>query len=265
MRADFEPLRADAANEAINLAVVKFGSSVLRDRRDLSAVATEIAQLRKGGQKAVAVVSAFAGETDALFAEAAAAGGAASRHAPRLVALGEEKSAALLAIACEGAGLDVAVLGAEALSLRAGGSLTDAHPIAVGVAKLTQELGCRDAVIIPGFVALNESREPVLLGRGGSDLTAVFLASALGLAETTLMKDVDGVYDRDPAKGGAKRYATLDYARAREVAGKLLQPKAIDFAAAHGVALRVRRLNGDEGTVVKASSVGGRRFALPAV
>ncbi len=235
-------------------AVLKFGSSVLRDKSDLPLVASEIYRRRRDGRKIVAVVSAFAGETDALIAEAASIGGAKSRHAPRIIALGEERSAALLAIACETIGLDALVLDARTLSLAAGGPVDDAHPETIDVALLQAALAARDVIIVPGFVALGATGEPVLLGRGGSDLTAVFLAAALGLGETTLMKDVDGVYDRDPNAddGEALRYSHLDWVHAREVAGKLLQPKAIDFAASHGVAINVLRVNGAHGTRVSS-------------
>ncbi len=257
MRADFENallFGAPVDASAKDVVVLKFGSSVLRTKDDLPSVVSEICRQSREGCKMVAVVSAFAGETDALIAEAAAAGAAGnSRHAPRLVALGEEKSAALLAIACEAAHLDARILGAHELSLSAGGPVDDAHPKSIDADRLLDELTRRDVVIVPGFVALGEDGTPVLLGRGGSDLTAVFIASALGLAETMLIKDVDGVYDRDPAKAdGALRYRLLDWQGAREVAGKLLQVKAIDFAASHDVAIRVRRLNGDHGTLVSS-------------
>lgn len=249
-------MRGDYESRPVAAVVLKFGSSVLRDKSDLPLVASEIYRRRREGRKVVAVVSAFAGETDALIAEAASVGGAKSRHAPRVIALGEERTAALLAITCEGVGLDALVLDARTLALTAGGPVDDAHPETVDVALLETALARRDVIIVPGFVALGGTGEPVLLGRGGSDLTAVFLAAALRAGETTLMKDVDGVYDRDPNAddGEALRYADLDWVHAREVAGKLLQPKAIDFAASHGVAINVLRLNGGRGTRVSSAS-----------
>ena len=101
-------------------------------------------------------------------------------------------------------------------------------------------------------MAIGASGEPVLLGRGGSDLTAVCLAHGLDLDEVTLVKDVDGVYDKDPAKAGAdaKRYHVLDWALAGEVAGKLLQPKSIEFAQKRKVAINVRQLGDEQGTRV---------------
>jgi homoserine dehydrogenase len=106
---------------------------------------------------------------------------------------------------------------------------------------------------VPGFAALKDGRT-VLLGRGGSDLSAVFFASALGLRTATLVKDVDGVYDRDPAQAGAAahRFEALSYDEAARVAGKLVQPRAIRFAQAQGVAIHVRRLGEDRATRIGA-------------
>lgn len=239
--------------EAGDVIVLKFGSSVLRDTDDLTVAVGEIYRHARHGRKVVAVVSAFEGETDALYAEAASLGAdSASRHAPRLIALGEERSAALLAIACEGTGLDARIAGARQIALHAGGPVDDAHPESADVKALRQEIARHEVVIVPGFVALGETGEPVLLGRGGTDLTAVFLAHELGLESVTLVKDVDGVYDRDPAEAGgaARRYDRLSWDEARGVAGKLVQPKAIDFAAARQTAIHVARANASFGTTV---------------
>lgn len=240
-------------HEADDVIVLKFGSSVLRHTNDLAVAAAEIYRHARHGRKVVAVVSAFEGQTDALYAEAARLGAdKSSRHAPRLIALGEERSAALLAIACEGVGLDARIAGARQIALHAGGPVDDAHPESADVDALRHEIERHEVVIVPGFVALGETGEPVLLGRGGTDLTAVFLAHILGLEGATLVKDVDGVYDRDPAQaaGDARRYDRLSWDEARGVAGKLVQPKAIDFAAERKTAIHVARANAAHGTTV---------------
>ena len=235
--------------------VLKFGSSVLGGTSDLKDIVSEIYRYARHGQKVVAVVSAVAGETDALIAEAAALGArASSPHAPRLIALGEERSAALLAIACETSGLDARIVGARELGLVAGGPITDAHPEKIDRAALNAAVAAHEVIIVPGFIAIGPSGEQVLLGRGGTDLTAVFIAKALEAHDVHLLKDVDGVYDRDPAQASAeaKRFTQLSYDRARLVAGQLLQPKAVDFAEKHGVMINVACLGASDGTRVGA-------------
>src|SRR5690606_23653864 len=66
--------------------------------------------------------------------------------------------------------------------------------------------------------------------RGGSDLSALFVAHCLQ-ARCRLVKDVDGVYDRDPQlPGGARRFGSLSWERALQVAGKVIQARALQFA-----------------------------------
>lgn len=247
--------RSDAGPAIARISVVKFGSSVLKAPADATAGAAEIARLAARGRRVLAVVSAFLGETDRLIAEAASlSGGVATRHAARLVSLGETRACLALTIACEAAGLNPAFLDVEAMGLAANGSDDEATPVSVDRVRLLAALAAHDVLIVPGFAALKDGRT-VLLGRGGSDLTAVFLATELGLDCATLVKDVDGVYDRDPAVAGAsaRRYESLDYDAAAEVAGKLVQPRAIRFAQTHSVAIEVRRLGEDRATRIGAA------------
>ena len=82
--------------------VLKFGSSILRSPAEAPLVASAVYGHVRAGRKVVAVVSAFGGATDRLLGEARALGLAHSNDLlPGYVALGEEKSAALVAIACD--------------------------------------------------------------------------------------------------------------------------------------------------------------------
>lgn len=258
LEAKAEGSHSVASGEAnASCVILKFGSSVLTELGDLDIVVSEIYRHARFGQNVVAVVSAFAGETDALIASASSLGaGANSRHAPRLIALGEERAAALLALACENAGLDARILGARQLSLRAGGAVDNAQPISADLDILKSELGRHDVVIVPGFVALGETGEPVLLGRGGTDLTAVFLAEQLGIGGVTLIKDVPGVFTHDPATTATTPafFDQLSWAEASTVAGELVQPKSIDFAAARNVAIHVRKAGAASGTLISNNS-----------
>ena len=65
-------------------------------------------------------------------------------------------------------------------------------------------------VVVPGFTAGHAEHGVVTLGRGGTDLTAVFFAARLGSKRVRLLKDVDGVYAEDPAENPrAERYGAL--------------------------------------------------------
>lgn len=94
----------------------------------------------------------------------------------------------------------------------------------------------------------------VLLGRDGSDISAVAIAYALGQKTARLVKDVNGVYTADPYTNfTARRYAELTYETALECAGVLVQPEALRFAEERGVKIEVVRLGADQGSVIGAA------------
>jgi len=234
--------------------VLKFGSSVLSGPDAVPAVVSEIYRHVREGRRVVAVVSAWKGHTDQLLHQARSLGCAHENdHLPRFVALGEEKAASLLAIGCDRVGLDCVTLGVGELGLLADGDPQQAAPSRLKPERLLAALGRHDVVLVPGYGAVcGSSGRTVLLGRGGSDLTAVFLAAELGLSSVRLLKDVDGVYDGDPAQGAAARFSRLHWDQARRFAGRLVQPRAIDAAQARGVSIEVAALGRSDASVIGA-------------
>jgi len=228
------PRQPIAEPQAAALIVLKLGGSCLRSPESAHLAAHEVYRHVRRGWRVLAVVSAQNGETDRLIAEGRnAAGGARSRHMARLLSVGELRSAALLAVALERIGLTADVCDFHDMDLRAEGGHDDASPVACDTARLSDRLAQCDAVVAPGFIALDHEGAPVSLGRGGTDLTAIFLGDALGARRIRLIKDVDGVYDSDPAAGlnADGPYCDLAWDSARGLCGAVLQPKALAFAA----------------------------------
>lgn len=259
-------LVADAENPApcpeveAPVVVLKFGSSILRSPADAPAVASAIYAQVRAGRRVVAVVSAFGGATDRLLSEARGLGLAHENDLlPGYVALGEEKAAALVAIACDRIGLDTAALSVRELGVAADGPVEHARPSALRGEALRNALARHQAVIAPGFGAVRADGRLALLGRGGSDLTAVFLAAELGLDRVRLVKDVDGLYDRDPKATASVplRYRRIDWEGARRLGGQLVQRDAIDLGQDRAVEIEVTAIDRAEGTVI------GERSAPP--
>jgi homoserine dehydrogenase len=223
--------------------VLKFGSSILGSADDIPDAVSEIYRHVRAGAKVVAVISALGGHTDQLLAQARSLGaGHDNRHLPRYVALGEEKACSLVAIGCDRVGLDATAMSVRELGLVAEGPAEDAVPVRLDAHALLHALAEHEVVLVPGFGAVNERGRQVLLGRGGTDLTAVFVAAELGLGRVRLIKDVDGVYDGDPAQGAVNRFDRLAWAQARRCAGKLVQARALEVGEARGVGIEVAAL-----------------------
>lgn len=232
------------------LSVLKFGSSVLERPEDYRLAAAEVCAEIEGGRKVVAVVSAMGRTTDELLA----AVNAVTQTPPHsllvsLLATGEEASVALLSMALAAKGVRATEFTTAALPVYTRGPLEDADPVGVDTDRITAALESADAVVVPGFLGMDETGVPSLLGRGGSDLTALFLGRVLG-AEIRLVKDFDGIYPQDPRLvPEAVPFRFLSWEGVNRIGGDVVQVKAVDFAERHQLGFRVSALGG-EGTWV---------------
>lgn len=250
MRPDPKPSKP--LGEAAPLCVLKFGGSVLTGLPAYDEAAAETYRHIRSGEKTIVIVSALQGETDALYDETEAVGAGCSAAAKaRLVRLGEFRSAALMGLALERIGVRAAVVDPHEIGLCAEGDPLDADLCGLDVARLAEKIDKVDAVVVPGFTASHAKAGAAVLGRGGTDLTAVMFAARCGARRVRLIKDVDGVYTDDPAKNpGAGRYDRLDYAEALKASNGLIQDKAIRAAEAEGVQLEIAAIGAAEASRV---------------
>ncbi len=220
--------------------VLNFGHSVLNSLEDYTQAASEIYRHYRQGQNVVAVTSAQGDQTDILMAEARRVGPEGeAKNLPELLQLGERRSAALLALALERIGAPAFVRQARDLGLTAEGSFTAARLTGLNTPQLLQDLKNHDIVVMPGFVAIGEKDRAVLLGDGGADLTALYVADQLGV-EAVLLKDVNGIYEVDPKSNPqAARYEEISWEDATRIAGPLIAPRALGFARKNQVPFRV--------------------------
>ncbi len=235
------------------LTVLKFGSSVARAENDLSRVVHEIYRWVREGHRVLAVVSALGTTTDDLLERSRAYGDNPNEESQAtLVATGEATAAALLGLALDRAGIHATVLDAGRIELIAEGPTSDSWPCTVSAIQIFRALEEFHVAVIPGFVARTRDGGVSLLGRGGSDLTALFLAQVLRAAGCRLIKDVNGIYERDPADQAAhpRRYHTLTWDDALQVGGEIVQKKAIRFAQGNRLAFEVASLNSESPTTV---------------
>lgn len=242
-----------AAGQEARLCVLKFGSSVLERDEDYPGVAVEIYRHVRAGEKVVAVVSALAGQTDALLDEAVQVGGAAAPDGlvARLARVGELRSAALMALSLSRAGLRACTMDPDEMGLVAEGEPLDSNLCGLDAAAVRAKLALHDVVVVPGFTAGHAEHGVVTLGRGGTDLSAVFFAARLDAHRVRLIKDVDGVYAEDPATNpAAERFSQMSYAEAEQASSGLIQAKAIHAAEQEDVLIEVAALGSGEATTI---------------
>lgn len=238
--------------------VIKVGGSVLTSPRAYRRVAQHVAArlIEAPGERLAVVVSAELGVTDALLQTAK---DFSPDPDPATVDLlwstGELKSVALLALALQALGVRATTANVHQLGLS-----HDLTSSASSMLRLRAALAQSEVVVIPGFLARGHGDAIVTLGRGGSDLTAVFLAVQLRAAECELVKDVPGYFTEDPAHHpDATHVAVIDHGKALEMAGagcELVQPRALEVARQFHVNILIRALDDERRTIVTASEKG---------
>jgi aspartate kinase len=235
---------------------MKFGGSSVADPDKLRRAAEKLVAQHAQGHRVVGVLSAMGSTTDELLD---LAGHVSARPDPReldiLVSVGERISCALCAMAIHDLGVKaISLTGAQA------GIITDGVH---GKAKIVDIRGRRihDAldqgqiVLVAGFQGVSSEQDVTTLGRGGSDLTAVALAAALGAYACEIYSDVSGVFTGDPHNlPGARKLQAVSYDEMLEMASSganILQLRAVEFARNHNVKIHVRSAAADsEGTWV---------------
>jgi aspartate kinase len=187
------------------LSVLKIGGSVLRDDASY-AVAARFLQRRIAQQpdeRLVVIVSAEHGVTNRLLAEAEAIAPQPDQTSLDLLwSTGELRSVAILALHLQRIGVSAVPFNVHQTGLVAcpepGQGADRASGTTVRPLRLLAALGSARIVIVPGFLGVSAGGAVTSLGRGGSDLTAVLLASAIRADACELIKDVPGYFTTDP-------------------------------------------------------------------
>ena len=98
--------------------------------------------------------------------------------------------------------------------------------------------------IVTGFIAKDKAGHSTTLGRGGSDLSATMIGSAMQAEEIQTWKDVDGILTADPRIcPEAKPVSEVTYEEAQELAvfgSQVLHPRSMVPCIKSGTPVRVK-------------------------
>jgi aspartate kinase len=246
------------------IVVVKLGGSVLTGAKAFRRAAQFLATRseRAPGEKLVVVVSAQKLLTDRLERRARLISSApAVRALDLLWSTGELRSVALLALHLQVFGISAIGLNVHETGLQfVNHEPRSARPRLAGP-HLKAAVALSRIVVVPGFLASRADGAMVSLGRGGSDFTAVLLATELGAERCELVKDVPGYFEDDPhANTRARHLPVLTFKEALLMAShgcELVQLHALVAAREANLPLLIRSLDDRRPFTVIA---GLRRF-----
>jgi len=231
----------------MGLIVKKFGGSSVGSIDKIRAVAQRVINEKQAGDRIVMVVSAMGDTTDDLIALAKGIDKDPyqyTREMDMLLSTGEQVSIALLAMAFKSMGqpaisLTGPLAGFRTNSVHTKGKIVDMQP-----QRVLEELDKGNIVIVAGFQGANTLGDPVTLGRGGSDTSAVAIAAALQADSCEIFTDVDGIYSADPRiVKNARRMKEITYTEMLEMArlgAGVMQPRSVEMGQYFNIPIHVR-------------------------
>jgi len=238
------------------LRVQKYGGTSVADIGRINHVADRVAKAHDQGDKVVVVLSAMSGVTDSLIALAKQASKTPDkRELDVLLATGEQTTAALLAIILKSRGYKAkSFLGFQA-GIHTDKTSGKARILNIDCQNIQQALEEGHIAVVAGFQGTDIDGAITTLGRGGSDTSAVAIASSLKADVCEIFTDVDGVYTTDPRIcNKAKKINKISYEEMLEMAilgAKVLQTRSVEFAKKYNVPIHVRSsFSEEEGTMV---------------
>lgn len=240
-----------------SLIVQKYGGSSVANPERIKNVAKRVVRYKKEGHDVVVVVSALGDTTDELIELAyKVTDDPSEREMDMLISTGEQISCALLAMAVEKLGTAAISFTGAQVGIITDTSHTKARILNISAAdRIKEKLKEGKVVIVAGFQGISIKKEITTLGRGGSDLTAVALASALGAKICEIYTDVDGVYTADPRiVKNAKKLSKISYDEMLELASlgaKVMQARSVEYGKRYNIPIHVRTsFSNAEGTII---------------
>jgi aspartate kinase len=236
--------------------VQKYGGTSVADIDRINRVADRVLKGYNQGDKMVVVVSAMAGVTNKLIALAKnASKNPDKRELDVLLATGEQTTSSLLAMIFIERGYKAkSFLGFQA-GIRTDRTSGKARIVNIDGKNILDAINDGYIAVAAGFQGWDQNMDITTLGRGGSDTSAVAIATALNADVCEIFTDVDGVYTTDPRIcDKARKIKRISYDEMLEMAilgAKVLQIRSVEFAKKYNIPVHVRSsFNEEEGTMV---------------
>ena len=236
--------------------VLKFGGSSVSDNIRLNQVAEKIISLKNEKTNIVVVVSAQGKTTDKLIKESCELSALPTeRELDVLLSSGEQISMAKLSILLNRLGYKAKSLTGWQAGIFTNNVNQNAIIENIDTSRIEEELKDGYIVIVAGFQGINENKDITTLGRGGSDTTAVALASSLKAKHCYIFSDVDGIYTSDPNKiKTAVKLEELTYEEMLDMSSegaKVLHNRCVEIGQKFQIPIVARSTFNDKpGTVV---------------
>lgn len=243
----------------MKIAVLKFGGTSVSTPEGRGWAYAHINDAFAKGYAVTVVVSAMGRKGDEYATDTLLSlvtpGHSDKRELDLLMSCGEVISSVVLSSFLRSKGLLTVPLTGLQAGIKTDGKYGNGRIVGVDTGILMGLMLMGKIPLVTGFQGYSGMGEIVTLGRGGSDLTAIALASYLGAESVEIYKDVDGVMTSDPkVNPEARAISRISLSRLLDMinaGSRLMHREAVMLAANSLVEFRLRNtFSNGEGTLV---------------
>ncbi|GGI42126.1 aspartate kinase [Mammaliicoccus stepanovicii] len=233
--------------------VLKFGGTSVGDFNKIKNIAYMLKSRIDNGEKLVVVVSAMGKTTDTLMENIESlTTQPKDEHLAMLLTTGEQQTISYLSMVLNDIGVRVKAMTGYQAGIKTVGTHLKSKIADIDSERFEKAFETNDILVVAGFQGVNDLLEITTLGRGGSDTTAVAIASSIQ-SSCEIYTDVDGVYGTDPRiYPEAKLLNEVSYEEMMEMSALgagVLETRSVEIAKNHNIPLYLgRTLSNVKGT-----------------
>ena len=226
----------------MNTIVMKFGGTSVAGTEKIRNIADIVIKEVKNN-KIIVVLSAMAGETNKLQSFLDDFASQYSLESDLVLTSGEQVTIGLLSAQLKSKGIKSIPLLGWQIPIITDDNHEKAKILHIDNKRIEKFFEKNDVIVLAGFQGISLDGEITSLGRGGSDTTAVAIASSVGAERCDIYTDVDGVYTTDPnIDQNAKKIPKMSYEEMLEMAStgsKVLHTRSVELAMKNNLILQV--------------------------
>ena len=230
----------------MSINVMKFGGTSVANLNRIKKVAQIIKKkLINKNQKALVVVSAMSGVTNNLVKEFSKLKiDINNPEYDSILSTGEQYSSSLMSLVLSKSGLKSRSLLGWQIPIETDSNYSRARIKQINSKKILELFRKFDVLIVAGFQGISDDDRITTLGRGGSDTSAVALATSVKADLCEIYTDVEGIFTSDPRiVRSAKKIKNITYEEILEMSSsgsKVLHPRSVELAMKYGIKIHVR-------------------------
>jgi len=238
----------------MKIVVMKFGGTSVANLSKIRNVA-KIVKENSQKNKIVVVLSAMSGVTNQLQSYVEEVSSEPSRETDLVITSGEQVTVGLLSMILNREGVKSLPLLGWQVPIVTDENYEKSRILNINNETIYHHFKSNDVIVLTGFQGISVNGDITSLGRGGSDTTAVAIASSLKAVRCDIYTDVEGVYTADPnVEKNAKKINKISYEEMLEMSSmgaKVLQTRSVELAMKNNLTLQVlSSLTNIEGTYI---------------